>query len=354
MDGHRSCLLLLVLTGLLGLSGASCPNMVQPWQPMAPPVLPTTASLQQIIQVVNQNNSQIQSYSANQARLSGSGFPTLRANLAFERPQRFRLRAETGLTGPELDLGSNDQLFWFWVKRDPNRQPPGIYYCRHDQFAASPARQMIPIDPALLIEALGTAEIDPSLSYQGPFFSPTGDRVEIRSVHETATGPVTKAMVIDAQKGWVVEQSVFDAQGRLLAKSTASRHRRDPLTNLVMPSVVEIVSPPAQFSLHLDLGNVQINRLSGNPAELWTMPYYAGSPMVDLCNPNGQAFPTGAAAAAAAPTTCPPAQMTPIESQPRPTYEQPPQTPSTQPQPPGGYTLKPSEGWHVAGGQTSP
>ena len=102
-------------------------------------MLPPSPTLEQVIEVVNRNNSQIRSFSTNRASISGSGFPSLRASVAFERPRRFRLRAETGLTGTEFDLGSNDELFWFWVRRE---QPPAMYYCRHDQFASSQARQV--------------------------------------------------------------------------------------------------------------------------------------------------------------------------------------------------------------------
>ena len=293
MDGYRTRLLLLVVVGLTGLSGASCPSTLQPfwnWNapPPAPPVLPTTATLEQVIQVVNQNNSRIHSYSSDRATLSSPGMPSLRANLAFERPRRFRLRAETGITGPELDLGSNDQYFWFWIKRN---QPPAVYFCRHDQFDASRAKQLLPIDPNLLIEALGTAELDPALPHQGPFFSPSGDRVEVRTVRETADGPVTKVTVVDARRGWVVEQRVFDARGQMVARSVTKRHRRDPLSNLVMPSLVEITCPLAQFSMEIDLGPVRINRPLGNPAELWTMPDYPGYPVVDLGNPDGPLSP---------------------------------------------------------------
>ena len=128
-------------------------------------MLPPSPTIEQVIQAVNQNNSRIQSFMTNQATLSVPGLPTLRASVAFERPWRLRLRGDTGLTGPEIDLGSNDELFWFWVRRN---QPPAIFFCRHDQFAACPARQMIPIEPKWLIEALGVAELDPGLPYQGP------------------------------------------------------------------------------------------------------------------------------------------------------------------------------------------
>ena len=296
MDGYRRYLLLLVLVGLLGISGASCPNMVRQCTAPLPRALPPSPTLDQVIQVVNDNNSQIVDFSTDRATLGGPGLPTLRANLAFQRPDRLRLRAGTGLSGPELDLGSNDQLFWFWVRRN---QPPAIYYCRHDQFAVSRARHMIPVDPDWLIEALGITEFDPALPHQGPFALP-GDRLEVRTIRETPDGPTTKATIIDAARGWVLQQQVYDAQGRLVASSVASRHRRDPFTNLVMPTVIDINCPPAAFSMRVDLGSVRINRLSGNLDELWTMPSYQGSPVVDLCDPNLQLPPATPPAALSA------------------------------------------------------
>ena len=53
----------------------------------------------------------------------------LSGNIAAERPGRFRLTAGTAVTGQEIDLGSNDELFWMWVRRN---QPPAVYFCRHD------------------------------------------------------------------------------------------------------------------------------------------------------------------------------------------------------------------------------
>lgn len=291
MDGYRGRLLLLVLVGLFGISGAHCPNSLRRYTDPLPPALPPSPTLQQVIEVVNRNNSHIHSYCTTQAKLSGPGFPTLRANVAFERPLRFRLRADTAVTGPELDLGSNDDHFWFWIKRN---QPPAVFYCRHDRFVTSRARPMIPIDPYWLIEALGTTEFDPALPHQGPFRLPN-DRLEIRTIRETPEGPTTKSTIIDAARGYVLEQHVYDAQGRLIASSVATGHRRDPLSGLVMPTAVKVSCPPARFSMRVELGNVQINRLEGNPAELWTMPRYQGSPLIDLGNPGGQPPPPTAA-----------------------------------------------------------
>ncbi len=282
MNGYRRCLLLFALVGLFGLSGASCPSMLQQYAgPPLPRVLPPAPTLEQVIQVVNRNGSQIQSFATTHATLTGPGFPPLRANLAFQRPRRFRLRADTAVTGPELDIGSNEELFWFWIKRN---QPPVVYYCRHYQFPGSRARQMIPMDPGWLVEALGVVGFDPALPHQGPFILP-GDRLQVRTMQETLEGPITKSTTIDASQGWVLGQDVYDARGRLIARSVASRHRRDPLTGLVMPTVVQIDCPPVGFSMRIDLGNVRINRLPSDRAELWAMPDYQGSPAVDLGDP---------------------------------------------------------------------
>lgn len=255
--------------------------MVRPYTTPLPRALPHCPTIEQVIQVVNRNNSQIHSFSTTDAKLSGPGSPTLRASIAFQRPNRLRLRAETGLTGPEIDLGSNDELFWFWVRRN---QPPGVYFCRHDRLATSHMQQIAVIKPDWLIDALGTAQFDPTLPHQGPF-PLSGGRLEVRTIIETPEGPATKVTVVDADGGLVLEQRVFDSQGRLLAGSVAGGHRMDPLTGLIMPTVVEINCPPAQLSMRIELGNVRINRLPGDPAELWTMPSYQGSPPVDMCSP---------------------------------------------------------------------
>jgi hypothetical protein len=269
--------------------------------------------LDEVIQVVNNNSSQIHSFATDEAVLSLSGTPSLRANIAFERPRRLRLRAGTALTGPELDVGSNDSLFWIWIMR----QPP-LYYCRHDRFATSPARRMLPIQPEWLIEALGVAEFDPALPHQGPTVHPDG-RLEIQTLRQTPDGPTTKRTIVDAVTGVVLEQSVYDAQGLLVARATARRHRRDPLTGLIMPRLVEIECPRAQLSIRLELGNVRINPPEGVPAELWAMPQLPGTPMVDLGDSNVPLAPLYPATPRAAPPatsrSTPPAA---VSSRPRP------------------------------------
>ncbi len=293
----RSAWTLAAAAGLVALSGASCP--FRSGQTVAHhPVLPPAATLEQVIEAVNRNNAQITSFSTPQAEIGMQGMPgALKGPMAFERPKRFRFRGGTLVTGPEIDLGSNDELFWIWARRGPQ---PGVYFCRHDRFDHSPIRQMVPIEPDWLVEALGVGTFDPSLPHQGPYALKDG-RLEVRTIRETEAGPMTKVTIIDPQHGWIVGQYLFDPQGQVVASSVAREHRVDPLTNLWIARRIDVHCPAVQFALRMDLGNVQINRLAGEPRELWSMPRYEDYPLVDLGDPNLQLQSTAPAHQASMP-----------------------------------------------------
>ncbi len=177
------------------LAGGGCANMNQLFpQASTARVLPTAPTLADVIAVINNNTNLVRSLYSADASLSAPLTPTLRATLAVERPRRLRLRAETALTGPELDVGSNDQLFWLWMKR---QTPPSIFYCRHEQYAQSAARQMFPVQPEWLIDALGLPSVDPAGQHLGPTPVDRG-KLRLQSQLTSPFGPQTRTIVIDA------------------------------------------------------------------------------------------------------------------------------------------------------------
>ncbi|RIK81507.1 MAG: hypothetical protein DCC67_08100 [Planctomycetota bacterium] len=275
---------LLLLAGLFCTTGATCtPGFRNPfaaWQPPAPEVLTREATLDQIVAAVNQNAARISSYQTNNASITVPGMPgvpLLRGNIAAQRPGRVRFQASTALTGPEVDLGANDELFWFWAKRN---QPPALYFARHDQYSQSAARQMMPIEPQWLLDALGFAEFRPGDRHEGP--RPLDkDRIEITSTAASRGGLLTKRTVVDARRAWILEQHVYDANGTLLASAVARAHRYYPDTGVSLPQLIELRIPASELSLSIDVGTVAINRLPENP-QLWTMPSVGPAPAVDL------------------------------------------------------------------------
>ena len=272
----------LLLLVVFSCSGATCSRGIRnPFVPLGPPapeVLLGGSSLDQVIGAVNQNASRIVSYQTNNAKITVPGMPgipLLSGNIAALQPGKVRLRASTSLTGDEVDMGSNEQLFWFWVKRN---EPPALYFCRHDQFAHSAARQVMPIEPQWLLDALGMMQFSPNDQHNGPF-PRDNDTIEIQSTLQTPSGPMTKSTIIDARRAWVLEQHVYDATGTLIASSRAKNHRYIPEIGVSIPQDISLRVPAAELSLSIDVGDVQLNSLIDNPA-LWSLPAIA--PQVDL------------------------------------------------------------------------
>jgi hypothetical protein len=291
MARHPRTLTFLATLLLMAAGGAGCPRTMGPYSAM-PRTLPPQPSLEQVIQTVNLNSSQIESFSTNRATIAVPGSPALRASVAFERPGRLRIQADTPMSaGPELDLGSNDELFWFCFRGDPQK---AVYYCRHDQFNQSPARANIPIAPAELIDALGLAQFDPALAHQGPL-ARRDSKLEIHTIRETEEGPVTKVTVVDPYTGSIVEQQFYDAHGQLALRTLAWRHRRDPASGRIMPRVVDVICPQARFQMRVTLGDVAINTPLADRQDLWMMPQFEGFHLVNLGDPNLRLEPASAA-----------------------------------------------------------
>lgn len=279
---------LLTTVLLVAASGAQChrPNYANN-AAYGPRVLTQNPTLGDVMQAVNDNSAKIRSLYTTDATLTVPDAPSLRTSLAVERPRRLRMRAETAITGAELDLGSNDERFWFWIRRNV---PPTIYFCRHDQFATGAAGQFVPIEPQWLIDAVCSPSFDPALQHSPPQRNANG-RLEIRTLLPTAAGTMTKVTVVDDSRGWVLEQHLYDERGALTAVAMLNRHARDPGSGAVVPQEIEIRSPATQFSLKFEVRQWIVNSIPADPTQLFTMPTVSGWNVVDLGNPNPRTVP---------------------------------------------------------------
>jgi hypothetical protein len=206
---------------------------------------------------------------------------SMKASIDIERPRNFRLRAK--LFGPpEFDLGSNDELFWFWAKGAPQQ---AIYFARHAEYANAPASHLIPVEPGMLIDAFGLVRIEPGAPHEGPF--PRGDgTVEIRSQIHGATGAAHRVIVVDDRYGWITEQHVFDASGNVVASVRASGHRHYPQVGASLPHHLELSMPLAGQTLRVDVGEYWINQ-PADPSQ-WVMPQVPGYTPVNIASPQFQ------------------------------------------------------------------
>lgn len=274
---------LAVLLLLISSSGTTCMKrgLFRDSGPQAPVLLQPSASLSDVLQVVNAN-SKIRELEAQGARISVPGSPRLRASLVLKQPGMLRLRAGLfDFSGPEIDLGSNEELFWFWVKQHPD---PAVYYARHEEFSDSEARRLMPIDFDWFLDAVGLIALDPALEHEGPL--PAGEgKLEIRTRLPGPDGVRTRVTVVDNKYGFVLEQHLRDAEGRLLVSIQASEHRYYPPHLVSLPHHLEIHLLPGhanQLKLTLDVAGYQVNRITGSPAQLFKMPTIEGYPQRDI------------------------------------------------------------------------
>jgi hypothetical protein len=214
--------------------------------------------------------------------LAVPGVPRLSARVACEPPRRFRLQAQTSVTGPELDIGSNDDLFWLWLRQ---HDPKIVAFCRHEQYAQSAARRLLPIRADWMPELLGLVNFRAEDAHEGPFPLPDG-RIEIRSRIAAPDGELFKSTILDGTTGLVAEQHLFTPTGERLASVRTSRHRVDPPSGAALPHLVEISWPASQIDFKLELAGVTTNSPAPDPGQLWQMPAYPGYEPVDLADPS--------------------------------------------------------------------
>lgn len=205
-----------------------------------------------------------------------AGIPTLRGTLAVEKPNRLRMNA--GLLGVSelgVDVGSNDDLFWFWSKVAAPGQEPGIFYARHDEYQNSALQRSIPIEPGWLIDALGLLRFEPGDRVEGPFNRPQDGRLEIHTYRNVGIQPTVRVTVIDPKFGLVNQQTIYNANGKRLAYIDSIKHEHYPEHNVSLPSRIELTADApdgTQLKLTVDAGRYKINSIYGDPDKLWSMP----------------------------------------------------------------------------------
>ena len=312
--GSRGCLLALVVVALAS-TGATCPNALRGYQVGVMPLpraLPEQPTLEQVIGTVHDNTRRVRSLMAPQAVLSVPGVPRLSAQVACEPPRRFRLRAQTAITGGELDIGSNDELFWLWIRR---HEPPVTLYCRHEDYAKSAARKLIPLRADWMPELLGLVTFRPEDQHEGPV-PLTDGRIEIRTTMAGPDGAMRKSTILDGTTGLVLEQHLFTPTGERLASVRTSRHRVDPPSGAALPRLVEVSWPASGVEFQLELTSITTNMAPADPGQLWQMPSYEGFQPIDLADPAVVISGPAAGATAPAPPVAPAPLLPPAPSPP--------------------------------------
>ena len=252
-------------------------------------------TMQQVVTTINANTGRVQQLHSDSVSLSMPRMPIgrLSATLDVERlpdqPARLRLGGEL-LGSRELDMGSNGDEYWIWMKRN---QPPTVLWGRHAEFYRSAASEILPVPPSFIIEALGLVSIDPnSLMHDQPYQSSSKvpGVIELQTRVPTPGGDLTRVFQVDQEKAAILQQAVYDTNvypPRLLAVATASDFTHDPQFGVVLPRKINVSLPPARIGFNFEVDNYTINEPvpESDWRRLWAVPSLQGHQYLDLADP---------------------------------------------------------------------
>jgi hypothetical protein len=277
---RRGAICSAVALGLAYLPGCvSMRSWLRPADPFArqPCVLPPEATVEQIVAHLNQNVDRLHGWRASGVGIRANGFP-LHGELAVQKGRRLRLRVNSPLA-LEVDLGSNEEIFWFWARQ--NKQPH-VYYARHEDADVAVQQLNLPFEPQWLMEAFGMESYDPAQLRLQPGLQP--GTVQLVSDHILDNGwQVRRIVVVDLCHGLVREHTLWDSSrnGKIIASAHLSEHFIDPQSGVVLPRRMELDWPQAEMRLTMELGAIQVNP-TGLSEHLWEMPVLPQTQAINL------------------------------------------------------------------------
>ncbi len=294
MKCHSTTLTTIAAVILIASAGGCSISRMGGTAPL-PVAFTAPPTMEQVVYAINANSSRVQQLHSTSVQLSVPGEPlSLNGTLDFERsptpsesPGRFRLGGEI-FGSRQLDLGSNDREYWMWVKQ---WKPPMVLWGRHADFYRSAAREILPVPPSFIVDAMGLVSIDPNtVTHEEPYESSSqvAGVLEIRTVIPTPRGNLTRVFQVDQEKATILQQAVYDTNVEpplLLAVADASRFTYDNQTGVILPRTMKVKLPPAGLAFDFEVDNYTINEPISDPDSLWSMPRLDGHQYLDLANP---------------------------------------------------------------------
>lgn len=213
----------------------------------------------EIVHKINENVSYIKNiYVENMPILLQQGQFTARVHgeLAMEKDKFFRLKICHPLTGKEMDIGSNDQIFWFWSKR---MKPSALYFSKHQNLNKTMLRSAL--NPNWLLESLNVGDINVEnieISKFNDFWAIIQSRID------SSGDNVTAMILVDPKKEIVLGRYLYNKNGKMMASTEYNEFINH------IPHKILIIWYEEGITLTWDLENLKFN--TNIDPTLWIIP----------------------------------------------------------------------------------
>ena len=241
------------------------PNRDRDNQPVLPPG--RAPDVPALVNYLNQNAQRVQTVRAKVAIDAKQGRQVIGLDgmLACQKPRDFRLRANV-LGQPAVDLGSNEQEFWYWISK---ASPPHVYHCSYKNLATGKVNVPFPFQPDMVMAALNLAEYDPKAHYDLKVLPKT---LELTQETTSPTGATVKRVTVfdrlTARPGQpqVLSHLLLDSRGKLICRANVERVTTVRDGAAILPTRVTIEWPAQSVSMKLMLSDVQVNTIDKKSA----------------------------------------------------------------------------------------
>lgn len=209
-----------------------------------------------LVDKINEKNRKIDSVVVHSmpVKVKSNGFSfRLSGDLAHKKDKFFRFIVTSKITGREMDLGSNQNIFWFWSKRV---NPPSLYFAKHEDLYKTNLKT--PLNPAWMIESLNVGAID-----QSKIYASKEDDVYLYLYEKriTASGEDCVFMtVINKKSEEVQSRKLMDMNSNVI------------VSTIYKDNIIFIDWKDENASMEWDVKGKQIN--VNLPDSLWNLPEY--------------------------------------------------------------------------------
>jgi hypothetical protein len=234
---------------------------------------PTPANL---VEYMNHNARLVQSLKSTKVELDAKQAGEsigLEGTLFCQKPRNFRLRATDPLGKPAVDVGSNDNEFWYWIGAAKDEDGVArVHFCSYQDMAAGKARMPFPFQPDMIVAALGMGEYDPNKEYTvkedaktfsliEPAVSAQGQQVQKLTVfNRTQVAP---------GKPQVLAYVLQDRNGNEICRANVQEVQvvqLDGNTQAIVPQRVQLSWKTQQIELKMRLYETQANSIDAQRA----------------------------------------------------------------------------------------
>lgn len=258
--------ILVLLTAMLSVVG--CHH----WKPIngtTTKVPNWNPKVEDLVAYLNDNASRVKAIQSNSVAIDAKmGSQGIGASglLVFEKPRNFRLKAR--VIGKEaVDMGSNNEEFWFWSADDRERF---VNYCSY----ANLAKGNVPIppffQPELIIAALGVQEYNPQGKYEMKI---NRDTIELIEATTSPQGQPMQKVVTFARaeagpgEPQVKSLALRDAQNKDIVLVQYLEVQIDRGTNAILPYRMKIILPTGKERAELTLRLSDLREVNLQPQQ---------------------------------------------------------------------------------------